>query len=91
MIDNRPENISGITMLLIVGSIIALGSFSISEAANYDYDNLNRLTQVTYADGATVAYSYDSAGNILETRTAISATELSVLPKRLCFGDVLVG
>jgi len=27
---------------------------------SYAYDNLNRLTQVTYADGEVVTYSYDA-------------------------------
>jgi uncharacterized protein (TIGR03437 family) len=31
----------------------------------YNYDALNRLARVTYPDGTTVSYTYDSAGNRL--------------------------
>jgi YD repeat-containing protein len=34
-------------------------------AASYEYDQLNRLTSVSYDDGSSVSYTYDSAGNIL--------------------------
>lgn len=34
-------------------------------AATYSYDELNRLTKVSYANGKTLSYSYDAAGNIL--------------------------
>jgi len=36
----------------------------------YQYDNDGRLTQVTYPDGTTVVYSYDTMGN----RTAVVIT-----------------
>ena len=32
---------------------------------NYTYDDLNRVTDVRYADGQVVSYTYDAAGNIL--------------------------
>jgi uncharacterized protein (TIGR03437 family) len=32
---------------------------------NYSYDSLNRITRVAYADGTTITYTYDSAGNRL--------------------------
>ena len=32
---------------------------------HYDYDSLNRLTNVTYANGSTISYTYDAAGNRL--------------------------
>ena len=38
----------------------------------YEYDNLNRLTKVTYADGTVVQYTYDNVGNRL-TKTVTSA------------------
>lgn len=31
--------------------------------ATYQYDNLGRLTKVTFADGSTIKYQYDEAGN----------------------------
>ena len=38
----------------------------------YEYDNLNRLTKVTYANGTVVQYTYDNVGNRL-TKTVTSA------------------
>lgn len=49
----------------------ALLTFSqYSAAIGYTYDNLNRLTAVSYDNGSTVAYSYDAAGNMLSTLTS---------------------
>ncbi len=36
-------------------------------AEEYEYDDLNRIIKVTYEDGETVEYVYDSNGNIIET------------------------
>ena len=33
----------------------------------YEYDKLNRLTKVIYADGSTVSYEYDKNGNIVNS------------------------
>ena len=52
-------------------SVLLLTAFSVSlmplvkAATTYSYDSLNRLTQVAYSDGTTIAYTYDSAGNRL--------------------------
>ena len=32
-------------------------------AQTYTYDNMNRLTEVVYDNGATVSYTYDALGN----------------------------
>lgn len=37
------------------------------KADSYTYDNLNRLTAVSYSSGGTKTYSYDAAGNMLAT------------------------
>ncbi|NLK51043.1 MAG: RHS repeat protein [Syntrophomonadaceae bacterium] len=39
-----------------------------ANASTYTYDNLNRLTSVTYDNGQKVIYTYDVAGNILEVQ-----------------------
>jgi YD repeat-containing protein len=36
-----------------------------SSDISYEYDDLNRLTVVRYANGDVMRYSYDEAGNIL--------------------------
>lgn len=33
------------------------------ERITYEYDDLNRLTMVTYPNGQTVTYTYDALGN----------------------------
>ncbi len=35
----------------------------------YEYDGMNRLTQVTYGNGVTVSYTYDALGNRLTKKT----------------------
>jgi len=36
---------------------------------NYTYDDLNRLTDVSYSTGANLHYTYDAAGNMLKKQT----------------------
>ncbi len=40
-----------------------------SGATIYQYDSLNRLTEITYADGSRITYAYDPAGNLTQTIT----------------------
>jgi YD repeat-containing protein len=42
----------------LLWTIPALGG-----TAQYTYDNLGRLIQVVYDNGATIVYTYDAAGN----------------------------
>ena len=48
-----------------VGLVFLLSSLRVAFAVDYSYDALNRLTKVTYDNGAFIAYSYDAAGNRL--------------------------
>jgi YD repeat-containing protein len=41
---------------------VSIQSFAQS-STTYTYDNLNRLTKVTYSNGITVSYTYDALGN----------------------------
>ena len=43
-------------------------------ADTYTYDAAGRLTAVTYAGGSTIAYSYDTAGNILQRVMTVKMT-----------------
>jgi YD repeat-containing protein len=54
---------AGVWSLLLPGLLCA-GTVS------YQYDTLNRLVRVAYADGRSVAYAYDPAGN--RTRTTVT-------------------
>lgn len=44
---------------------LALLSPLCATAAQYQYDDLNRLTQVTDDHGHTIHYHYDAAGNLI--------------------------
>jgi len=46
-----------------------------ADTVSYSYDALHRLTQVSYGDGTTIAYTYDPAGN----RTQKIVTAASVI------------
>lgn len=45
------------------GSRTQFGPGIRSGQTTYEYDSLNRLTKVTYADGAQILYYYDANGN----------------------------
>ncbi|MCA9803288.1 MAG: RHS repeat protein [Cyanobacteria bacterium HKST-UBA02] len=42
------------------------------DTVSYSYDNLGRLTTITYSNGTTVTFSYDNMGN--RTSVAISCS-----------------
>jgi YD repeat-containing protein len=46
-------------LLTVIGS-----GFTPNSSATLSYDGLNRLTQVSWGDGTTVQYTWDSAGNL---------------------------
>ena len=47
--------------IMLVGMIV---SSAYAATATYTYDNLNRLTHVSYDNGNSIEYTYDAAGNI---------------------------
>ena len=49
---------------ILFALIILTSSTTMSIAQTYEYDNLNRLTKVTYEDGNIIEYTYDEYGNI---------------------------
>lgn len=60
--------------------LMALGAYAQS-TNTYEYDNLNRLTKVTYANGAIVQYTYDAVGNRLtKTVEGVNATTTQSQP-----------
>ena len=46
-------------------SLFCLFAACASAAETCEYDDLDRLTLVTYEDGSSVAFEYDPAGNVL--------------------------
>jgi YD repeat-containing protein len=58
-------------------SILLLNAFLAFSQVTYQYDNLNRLSQVAYANGATVDYTYDELGNRTK-KTVVSNSSVAV-------------
>ncbi len=50
-------------------------------AAEYEYDELGRVTKVTYEDNSSITYEYDANGNILRVITAEGETETGNVPQ----------
>lgn len=68
------------TITIIVLCLMALLGFAQS-TNTFEYDNLNRLTKVTYANGAVVQYTYDAVGNRLtKTVEGVNATTTQSQP-----------
>jgi MYXO-CTERM domain-containing protein len=51
------------TFVALMVLLVAAGS---AWAESYEYDAAGRLAKVTYADGKTIDYRYDSSGNVVE-------------------------
>lgn len=48
----------------VVATIATLAAASaFAGSATYVYDDLGRVTRVTYSNGVVIAYTYDAAGN----------------------------
>lgn len=56
---------SGRVLAGIAATLSAAAAFAGS--ATYTYDSLGRLSKVVYANGVTIIYSYDAAGNRTST------------------------
>lgn len=58
-----------LTLVMIAG-MLSSASAENAATATYQYDELDRLTQVTYEDGTIITYEYDKLGNRLKTTCA---------------------
>lgn len=57
-------------MITILAAGLCLFSQAVSVyGADYEYDDLGRVTKVVYEDGSSVTYTYDANGNIVEVLT----------------------
>ena len=57
--------------LVAVSALLLIAGLAFSARADtYTYDQIGRLTGVTYTDGSTITYAYDDAGN----RTTVTQT-----------------
>lgn len=61
-----------IFIILLTGLFLLSQTISVYGTA-YEYDDLDRVTRVTYEDGTSVSYTYDANGNV----TAIAHTDKS--------------
>lgn len=55
---------------VISAILLAIGADALADT--YTYDELGRLTGVTYSDGSSITYTYDDAGNRI-TVTQVAA------------------
>ena len=72
-----------IRKIVAPGLLFLVGTTALA-VTSYTYDELNRLTKVIYDDGRSISYSYDAAGNLLQTSGA-------ALPLATSFVDEFVG
>jgi uncharacterized protein YjdB len=56
--------------IIVISALILNVFFAFSQTA-YQYDNLNRLSKVTYSNGTTIDYLYDELGNRMK-KTVVS-------------------
>lgn len=56
--------IKAIILFVVVFASVGLGE-------TYQYDSVNRLTQVTYDDGTKIVYTYDASGNRTQKVVAV--------------------
>ena len=67
---------------LCVGILLCL-EWNYASAENYVYDDLNRITKVTYEDGSYVEYGYDNNGNITYTNVYVAEIpEVTGVPEK---------
>ena len=59
----RRETIQRTVSFRLLVFIVLYCQISCGATCTYTYDNLNRLTKVTYGDGTTEEFTYDAAGN----------------------------
>src|SRR5574344_1016738 len=57
------EKCKGVFCAFLVSSILLCNQVN-TYAEKYEYDDLDRVTKVTYDDGSYVEYHYDANGNI---------------------------
>ena len=68
-----------VAVYCLIIAAATLSSASVTRTITYTYDNLDRLTSVSYGGGALISYDYDDAGNILRAvmQGGIQELELS--------------
>jgi YD repeat-containing protein len=62
-----------LALVLLSVSLATATSTALADSVTYTYDSLGRLVKLTYDNGATMVYNYDSAGN----RTSVVVTAVA--------------
>lgn len=72
-------------LLTTIFSVLVIIALSITaSAATYKYDDLGRLTEVTYNSGQKIIYTYDAGGNILTVKE-VSVIKLNPIGNKTVF------
>ncbi len=74
--------------MLLLGTAWALGAFLSAPAGaaeSRQYDALGRITDVAYANGGLLHYTYDANGNLLSVVTSLAATAVDGAISRFDF------
>ncbi len=56
----------------VLAAVFALAAAGTSAAESYQHDPIGRLTDVAYANGGSLHYTYDANGNILSVVTSLA-------------------
>jgi len=72
-----------VVMLAAVGAALSLAAAPapVAAAETYQYDALDRLTQVTYSNGSLWRYTYDNAGRVLSIVSTVQVEGVIAPPK----------
>jgi YD repeat-containing protein len=73
----RPPATICLGLLASMAWIVSAPS-TVAATTHYAYDELSRLTQVEYADGTVIAYTYDAAGNRLSEDVDTAAPSITI-------------
>src|SRR5260370_12250812 len=68
------------TIRRVLGTAALILTALLADTVKYSYDDAGRLTIVDYGNGKSIAYTYDSAGNLLSR--VITAREQSPAAKQ---------
>jgi YD repeat-containing protein len=71
---------SGLTVASTLESVIPAGSTS--QQTTYKYDRLNRLKEKVNFQGVATQYTYDAAGNLIQTVAAVGSADQRIGTKR---------
>lgn len=75
--------LAGLALAISLGS----GPRLADATESYQYDSMSRLTDVAYANGSSIHYTYDANGNILSVVTSLAtAVAPSAAPLRFALG-----